>query len=58
MSNPGSAATGFIPLRLCVLTVSDTRTAADDGSGDYLVEALSAAAYRSGSPTTASTASW
>ena len=45
MSNPGSAAPGFIPRRLCVLTVSDTRTAADDGSGDYLVEALSAAGH-------------
>ena len=27
----------FIPLRLCVLTVSDTRTLAEDTSGDYLV---------------------
>ena len=46
MSNPGSAATGFIPLRLCVLTVSDTRTAAEDTSGDYLVQALEAAGHR------------
>jgi molybdenum cofactor biosynthesis protein B len=30
----------FIPLHLCVLTVSDTRTSADDKSGDYLVAAL------------------
>lgn len=30
----------FIPLRLCVLTVSDSRTAADDSSGDYLAGAL------------------
>lgn len=30
----------FIPLHLCVLTVSDTRTHADDKSGDYLVAAL------------------
>jgi len=30
----------FIPLHLCVLTVSDTRTPADDKSGDYLVAAL------------------
>ena len=30
----------FIPLRLCVLTVSDTRAAADDTSGDYLASAL------------------
>ena len=36
-----SAANDFIPLSLCVLTVSDTRTAADDTSGDYLVAALS-----------------
>ncbi|OGT57820.1 MAG: molybdenum cofactor biosynthesis protein B [Gammaproteobacteria bacterium RIFCSPHIGHO2_12_FULL_63_22] len=30
----------FTPLRLCVLTVSDSRTAADDSSGDYLAGAL------------------
>jgi molybdopterin adenylyltransferase len=30
----------FIPLRLSVLTVSDSRTPADDKSGDYLVAAL------------------
>lgn len=30
----------FSPLRLCVLTVSDSRTAADDSSGDYLANAL------------------
>ncbi|HEU0306183.1 MAG TPA: molybdenum cofactor biosynthesis protein, partial [Lysobacter sp.] len=30
----------FIPLRLCVLTVSDTRTSAEDTSGDYLTTAL------------------
>ena len=36
----------FIPLRLCVLTVSDSRTAADDGSGDYLVAALTEAGHR------------
>ena len=36
----------FIPLRLCVLTVSDSRTAADDGSGDYLVAALAEAGHR------------
>jgi len=35
-----SAAPDFIPLQLCVLTVSDSRTAADDGSGDYLAAAL------------------
>ena len=30
----------FTPLNLCVLTVSDSRTAADDSSGDYLATAL------------------
>ena len=34
------AQTDFRPLTLCVLTVSDTRTAADDTSGDYLAAAL------------------
>lgn len=32
----------FIPVRIAVLTVSDTRTAADDKSGNTLVELLSA----------------
>jgi molybdenum cofactor biosynthesis protein B len=41
-----SAAGVFIPLSLCVLTVSDSRTAADDTSGDYLVAALQAAGHR------------
>ncbi len=41
-----SAGDDFIPLTLCVLTVSDTRTAANDSSGDYLVEALTAAGHR------------
>ena len=36
MSQPAD----FIPLHLCVLTVSDSRTAAEDTSGDYLVAAL------------------
>ena len=36
----------FIPLRLCVLTVSDSRTLAEDGSGDYLVAALTEAGHR------------
>lgn len=35
----------FIPLRLCVLTVSDTRTLADDKSGDYLAAALAEAGH-------------
>jgi molybdenum cofactor biosynthesis protein B len=30
----------FIPLNIVILTVSDTRSEADDSSGDYLVEAL------------------
>ncbi len=30
----------FVPLTLCVLTVSDSRTADNDTSGDYLVDAL------------------
>lgn len=32
-------------LRIAVLTVSDTRTAADDSSGDYLVQALMEAGH-------------
>ncbi|MCX7041984.1 MAG: molybdenum cofactor biosynthesis protein B [Gammaproteobacteria bacterium] len=35
----------FTPLRLCVLTVSDSRTAADDSSGDYLADALASAGH-------------
>lgn len=38
--------TDFIPLALCVLTVSDTRTAANDSSGDYLAAALTEAGHR------------
>ncbi len=41
-----SNATDFIPLRLCVLTVSDSRTLADDTSGDYLSNALADAGHR------------
>ena len=37
-----SAGTDFIPLHLCVLTVSDTRTAENDTSGDFLAGALRA----------------
>jgi molybdenum cofactor biosynthesis protein B len=40
-----SSAADFVPLNLCVLTVSDTRTPATDGSGDYLVGALTAAGH-------------
>ncbi len=35
----------FIPLRIAVLTVSDTRTLADDRSGDTLVALLTAAGH-------------
>lgn len=35
----------FRPVRIAVLTVSDTRTLADDRSGDRLVERLSAAGH-------------
>ena len=40
-----SAATDFLPLSLCVLTVSDTRSAADDTSGDWLATALAEAGH-------------
>ncbi len=35
----------FLPLRLCVLTVSDSRTPANDTSGDYLAKSLSEAGH-------------
>lgn len=35
----------FIPLGLCVLTVSDTRTPAEDSSGDYLAQAIAEAGH-------------
>ncbi|NVP56276.1 molybdenum cofactor biosynthesis protein B [Mycoplana rhizolycopersici] len=38
----------FIPLSIAVLTVSDTRTPADDRSGDTLVERLEKAGHRLG----------
>ncbi len=41
-----SNAREFQPLTLCVLTVSDSRTPANDSSGDYLVEALMQAGHR------------
>lgn len=40
-----SHADTLIPLRLCVLTVSDTRTLTNDTSGDYLVGALTEAGH-------------
>ena len=41
-----SAAIQFVPLSLCVLTVSDSRTPENDTSGDYLAEALQAEGHR------------
>ena len=41
-----TAKTDFIPLSLCVLTVSDSRTLAEDSSGDHLVAALEAEGHR------------
>jgi len=35
-----SSQTDFIPLQICVLTVSDSRTLDTDSSGDYLVASL------------------
>lgn len=35
----------FVPVRIAVLTVSDTRTAADDASGDALAERLAEAGH-------------
>ena len=40
-----SATDQLIPLSLCVLTVSDSRSAAEDSSGDYLVAALARAGH-------------
>ena len=39
-------ATDFVSLTLCVLTVSDSRTAENDTSGDYLCDALTQAGHR------------
>ena len=36
----------FVPLNLCVLTVSDTRTPENDTSGDYLALSLGQAGHR------------
>ena len=41
-----SAASEFVPLNLCVLTVSDTRTRENDTSGDFLASALTEAGHR------------
>jgi len=40
-----TAQADFIPLNICVLTVSDTRTADNDTSGDYLVLSLGQAGH-------------
>ena len=40
-----SADSQFVALNLCVLTVSDSRTAANDSSGDYLANALREAGH-------------
>jgi molybdenum cofactor biosynthesis protein B len=40
------AQTDFMPLDLCVLTVSDTRTPDNDSSGDYLALSLGQAGHR------------
>ncbi|MEL1220186.1 molybdenum cofactor biosynthesis protein B [Aeromonas hydrophila] len=41
----GQKNNAFIPLKIAVLTVSDSRTAADDSAGDYLVSALNDAGH-------------
>ncbi len=41
-----SAARDFVPLDLAILTVSDTRTPADDRSGDMLAALATAAGHR------------
>ena len=40
------AARAFVPVSIAVLTVSDTRTEADDRSGDALAERIAAAGHR------------
>ena len=41
-----TAANELVSLSMCVLTVSDSRTPANDTSGDYLVDALQAEGHR------------
>lgn len=41
-----TASADFIPLHICVLTVSDTRGPDNDSSGDYLVTSLAEAGHR------------
>jgi molybdenum cofactor biosynthesis protein B len=45
MSRTATDAT-FIPLRIAVITISDSRTADNDTSGDYLAESLLAEGHR------------
>jgi molybdenum cofactor biosynthesis protein B len=45
-ARPMTAQTEFVPLTLCVLTVSDTRTPDNDSSGDYLALSLGQAGHR------------
>jgi molybdopterin adenylyltransferase len=42
----GVSANGFVPVRIAVLTVSDTRTRETDTSGAYLAAAIAAAGHR------------
>ena len=42
----GQKNSAFIPLKIAVLTVSDSRTSANDSSGDYLVSALTDAGHQ------------
>jgi len=42
---PIDAALPFLPVRIAVLTISDSRTAADDSSGDILVDRLTGAGH-------------
>ena len=42
---PIDASAAFVPVRIAVLTVSDTRGPAEDRSGDILVERLAAAGH-------------
>ena len=37
---------GFAPVAIAVLTLSDTRTLADDSSGNFLVQAIAGAGHR------------
>ena len=40
-----TAGASFVPLSLCVLTVSDSRSLAEDSSGDYLAAAIGEAGH-------------